>query len=130
MYIQDPIDPAFCRPGDPVINCEISVQGKKQLPHPTETEAVPPRFNDYFASEEEARLIWEMYNMALYGIDPPVRPFPGDRPDPTPFSQASTREMAVLFSKDSASSTENLRLIHEVKKYGGRIVEGRTGDLL
>jgi hypothetical protein len=41
---------------------------------------------------------------------------------PPGFVPYSTRELAVLFSQDvEPPSTEGLRLIHEAKKYGGRI---------
>jgi hypothetical protein len=45
----------------------------------TDTATQSHRFNAFFATEEEARLIWAMYNMALHGIDLEIPPFPSDK---------------------------------------------------
>ena len=48
---------------------------------------------------------------------------------PPGFVPYSTKELAVLFSNDQdPPSIESLRLIHEAKKYGGRIIDGPAGS--
>ena len=45
-----------------------------------ETNTELPRYNAFFATIEEARLIWALYNMVLHGIDSEIPIFPGDKP--------------------------------------------------
>ena len=40
-------------------------------------DIITPRFNEFFRSEDEARMAWEVYKVL---IDEPVRRFPGDLP--------------------------------------------------
>ena len=37
-------------------------------------------YNDYFPTETVARLFWAVWHLALYGLEAPIRLFPGDRP--------------------------------------------------
>jgi hypothetical protein len=46
---------------------------------------------------------------------------------PPGFVPYSTRELTVLFGQDAALSKEGLRLVHEAKKYGGRVIDDLTG---
>ena len=46
---------------------------------------------------------------------------------PPGFVPYSTRELAVLFGQHGVPSHENLKLIHEAKKYGVRIIDDAEG---